>query len=118
MGSARDWTLFFCIPNEKPAPNNTPVVQLGAPATPVKAPYATKLMRPDIALPAYERYVLVHGFVTPEGRFEALRVVRSIRPEIDRALLASLAAWEFRPATRDNAPVQVEFLLSIPARGL
>jgi len=118
VGSQRDWTLFFCIPNERPAPNNTPVVQLGTPAIPVKAPYATKLMRPDIALPVYERYVLVHGFVSPEGRFEALRIVRSIRPEIDRALLATLTNWEFQPAQRQNAPVRVEFLLSIPARGL
>jgi len=118
VGSVRDWTLFFCIPNEKPAPNDSPVVQIGAPGIPVKAPYATKLMRPDLTLPSYQRYVLVHGFVTADGHFEGLGLVRSIRPETDKALLATLANWEFRPATRDGASVRVEFLLSIPARGL
>ena len=71
-----------------------------------------------ITLPSYERYVLVHGLVNKEGKFESLRLVRSIKPETDQALLAALATWEFRAATRDGVAVVVEFLLSIPARGL
>jgi hypothetical protein len=35
-----------------------------------------------------------------------------------KALLASLSGWEFRAATRDGVAVMVEFLLSIPAKGL
>jgi len=62
--------------------------------------------------------VLVHGYVNEQGRFEGLRVVRSTQPGIDQALLASLTGWEFRAATRDGAAVMVEFLLSIPAKGL
>jgi hypothetical protein len=53
-----------------------------------------------------------------EGRFEGLRVVRSIQPGTDQALLASLSGWEFRAATKDGVGVMVEFLLSIPAKGL
>jgi hypothetical protein len=44
--------------------------------------------------------------------------VRPILPETDRAILASLAQWEFRAATKDGVPVKVEFLLSIPGKGL
>jgi hypothetical protein len=91
---------------------------VGPPAAPVKAPYPTKLVRPEIALPSWEKYVLVHGYVNEQGRFEGLRVVRSTLPGIDQALLASLTEWEFRAATRDGAAVMVEFLLSIPAKGL
>jgi hypothetical protein len=119
VGAGADWTLFFCIPGEKPATSsNTSVVQLGPPATPVKAPYPFHLVRPEIVLPSWEKYVLVHGYVNEAGRFEGLRVVRSIQPGLDQALLASLAGWEFRAATRDGAAVMVEFLLSIPAKGL
>jgi len=118
VGTSTDWAFYFCIPGEKPASSNTSVVQLGAPAAPVKAPYPTRLVRPEIALPSWEKYVLVHGYVNEQGRFEGLRVVRSTQPGIDQALLASLTGWEFRAATRDGAAVMVEFLLSIPAKGL
>jgi len=118
VGAAALKTKYFCIPGEKPASSNSSVVQLGPPAAPVKAPYPTKLVRPDIALPSWEKYVLVHGYVNEEGRFEGLRVVRSIQPGTDQALLASLTGWEFRAATKDGVGVMVEFLLSIPAKGL
>jgi hypothetical protein len=118
VGTPADWTFYFCIPGEKPATSNSSIIQLGPPATPVKAPYPTRLVRPDIALPSWEKYVLVHGYVNEQGRFEGLRVVRSIQPGTDQALLASLSGWEFRAATKDGVGVMVEFLLSIPAKGL
>jgi len=118
MGTARDWTLFFCVPGEKPESNNSPVVRLGPFGVPVKAPYPTKLVKPAITLPSYEKYILVHGTVNQDGKFQSLRLVRSIKPETDQAVLAALAAWEFRAATRDGAAIAVEFLLSIPAKGL
>jgi len=85
---------------------------------PIKAPYPTKLVKPSITLPSYEKYVLVHGTVNKDGRFESLRLVRSIKTETDQAVLAALGAWEFSAATRDGVAIAVEFLLSIPAKGL
>jgi hypothetical protein len=118
MGTARDWTLFFCVPGEKPQSGNGPVVVLGPMGAPVRAPYPTRTLKPAIKLPSYEKYVLVHGLVNKDGKFEGLRMVRPIRPETDQALLAALANWEFRAATRDGVAIAVEFLLSIPATGL
>ena len=118
MGTARDWTLFFCVPGEKPQSGNGPVVVLGPMGAPVKAPYPMKTLKPAIKLPSYEKYVLVHGLVNKDGKFEGLRLVRPIRPETDEALLSALAGWEFRAATRDGVAIAVEFLLSIPATGL
>jgi hypothetical protein len=118
MNTARDWTLFFCIPGQKPQSGNGPVVVIEPMGAPILAPYPTKLLKPMITLPSYERYVLVHGLVNKDGKFENLHLVRSIKPETDQALLAALATWEFRAATRDGVAVVVEFLLSIPARGL
>jgi len=85
---------------------------------PVKAPFPLKTLKPAIKLPSYEKYVLVHGLVNKDGKFEGLKLVRPVRPETDQALLAALASWEFRAATRDGVAIAVEFLLSIPATGL
>jgi hypothetical protein len=117
-GTERDWTLYFCVPNEKQPVSKSPVVQVDAPQTPIHPPYPYKLVRPAVTLPSYEHYVLVHGFVTTDGHFQDIHVVRTILPETDAAILAAMADWEFRAATKDGVPIQVEFLLSIPAKGL
>lgn len=117
VGAAREWTLFFCVPGEKPEQGNGAVVTLGKIGAPIKAPYPTKLVKPSIELPRWERYVLVHGVVNKDGHFENLRVVRSVKYDLDQTLLAALNGWEFRAATRDGASIAVEFLLSIPAKG-
>ena len=118
MGTSRDWNLFFCVPGVKPETSGNGPVVLTPLGAPVKAPYPTKLIKPAITLPTYEKYVLVHGMVNKDGHFESLRLVRPIRPETDQALLTALAGWEFRAATRDGVAIAVEFLLSIPAKGL
>lgn len=59
----------------------------------------------------------VHGFLTPSGQFRALRPVRSEDAEVVPQLIPYLKKWEFRPATRDGKPVEVELLLVIPAAG-
>jgi hypothetical protein len=61
---------------------------------------------------------LVHGTISALGRFEQMKVIRSAEPDTDQALMAALAGWEFRSATRDGVSIGVEFLLSIPVRGL
>lgn len=118
VGTAMDWTFFYCVPENKAAASKSPVVEIGAASTPVKAPFPTRLVRPAVSLPSGQRYILVHGFVTAQGRFEGLTMVKPAQPETDQAVLASLTGWEFRAATKDDVPIAVEFLLSIPAKGL
>ncbi|MBI1899104.1 MAG: hypothetical protein HYZ57_21160, partial [Acidobacteria bacterium] len=115
MGTAKDWILHFCIPGGEggAGKQNGPVVRLSAGA-PVQAPYPTIMLRPVIVLLPGERYVLLHGFITSEGRFEKLRIVKPGTAQTNELLLSSLPSWEFRPATRDGQPMRVEFLLAIP----
>jgi TonB family protein len=117
LGTPKDWALYFCVPGEKDPGASGNVVKMGT-AVPVQAPYPTTLVRPDVNVPSFYKQVLVHGYVTASGRVENLKVVRSIKPETDQALLTSLARWEFRPATRDGVNIGVEFVLSIPVAGL
>ncbi|MEQ1946825.1 MAG: hypothetical protein ABL995_06540 [Bryobacteraceae bacterium] len=119
VGTQRDWTLYYCIPNERPPQDNSNVVNLGGPQpAPVKAPYPYKMLRPQVKLPTWAKYVLVHGFVNAQGKLEGMKVVRSVLPDIDKAVLTSLTEWEFRAAARSDAPILVEVLLSIPAAGI
>ncbi|HEX5430827.1 MAG TPA: hypothetical protein VFW83_02575, partial [Bryobacteraceae bacterium] len=118
VGAPKEWALYFCVPGEKPPPDSgTRVVQISN-AAPVRAPYPFRIVRPAIVLPAYERHVLIHGFVSDAGRFRDLKIVGEMLPQTSQALLASLNGWEFRAATRDGVPITVEFLLAIPAKGL
>jgi hypothetical protein len=120
VDSSKDWTLFFCVPGEKAASSKpgTEVVDLSETAPPIRAPYPTRIVRPSITVPAFYKYILVHGYVSQTGRVERLRIVRPVTPAIDQAILASLTSWEFRSATRDGVEIAVEFLLSIPISGL
>jgi hypothetical protein len=119
VGTAKDWALYFCMPGDaQPGAAGGRAVNLGSLA-PVQPPYPTRMLRPEIETPPpYYKYILVHGFVTAAGRMENLSVVRPIKPETDQAVVASLATWEFRAATRDGVKTPVEFLLSIPISGL
>jgi TonB family protein len=118
MGTRKDWTLYFSVPGTaSQQQSGTRVVTLNS-VTPVLAPYPTLLEKPVVNIPAFFKYVLVHGTVNESGRFQNLRVVRSTRPDADKTLLAALANWEFRPASREGAKIAVEVLLHIPVDGL
>jgi hypothetical protein len=119
MGTAKDWTLFFCLPGDNPRGNaaESRVVEIKK-DTPIGAPYPYQMARPQITLPAYAKYVLVHGLVDETGKFRELRVIPPVAQQTGSSLIASLNQWVFRPATRDGVPVAVEFLLSVPAAGL
>jgi hypothetical protein len=73
---------------------------------------------PQIAPHPGEKYLLVHGSVGVTGNFDSLKIVQPVDSTADEYILKSLAAWAFRPATRDGAPVAVEAILSIPLAGM
>ena len=119
VGTSKDWTFFFCAPQDgraKAPPS--PVVNLAASPPPLTAPYPVRLVRPLVALPSYQKYVLIHGFVTDAGRVERLKIIDPGSAAVDDAVLSSLIDWEFRPAARDGQPTTVEFLLAIPQAGM
>jgi hypothetical protein len=113
-GGSRDWLLQYCIPAEDDfvAQANGPVVRLTT-ATRLIAPYPRITMRPPVR-PRLGGHVMVHGYITLEGRFSDLRVLGVSEPSETEMVLAVLEQWEFRPASRDGFPRRVEILLVIP----
>lgn len=117
VGTQRDWILQYCLPRTETrstAPSNT--VQIASIA-PVSAPYVFLILRPSIHFRPGTRYGFIHGFVNESGRLEQL--TEAGEPAIDdvATLVAKLAEWEFRPASKDGQPTKVEVLLCIPAAG-
>jgi hypothetical protein len=114
-GDKKDWILQYCLPASDEAPRkNSVVIRLSDPAQ-VGGPYAVVMLRPAVTFAAPDiRYAMVHGFINKDGHFEQLSEVGDRALKNMPELLQALAAWEFRPATKDGAPVMVEVLLCIP----
>jgi hypothetical protein len=115
VGAPKDWVLHYCVPKQ-PARNTGPVVQLGSPS-PLKAPFPRLTMIPRPEELVSKSRAFVHGFLTERGQFRALGAIRAEDAEMVAQLIPYLEKWEFRPATRDGKPVEVELLLVIPAAG-
>jgi hypothetical protein len=115
VGAPKEWILQYCIPAEEAESAEVVggVVRLGAPA-PLTAPYPRTTFRP----PPHHRpggYLMVHGFIGANGRFQDLRVLGAGDPRDNAHAIAVLEHWEFRPAARQGQPMHVEILLAIPA---
>ena len=115
VGGPKDWILHYCAPKQA-ARSTGPVIQLGSPS-PLRAPFPRTTVIPHPNAFARNSRTYFHGFLTPSGQFRALRPVRSEDAEVVPQLIPYLEKWEFRPATRDGKPVEVELLLVIPAAG-
>ncbi|HKV41635.1 MAG TPA: energy transducer TonB, partial [Blastocatellia bacterium] len=54
------------------------------------------------------------GSLGKNGRIEGVTLLTQVSPAIQRAVLQDVTSWEFRPATTDGAPVDVDVVLEIP----
>ena len=115
VGGGRDWLLQYCIPGEEETAAQVDgyVVRLTA-AAPITAPYPLVTMRPPVK-PRPDHHVMVHGYVTVEGRFRDLKVLSASAANEAVMVEAVLEKWEFRGASRNGKPIEVEVLLAIPA---
>ncbi len=116
-GSPREWILQFAVPHarEPVEQRTTTSVRIGA-AAPVRPPFP--LRKPNLQLgpeaAGATGRVVIFGNINVKGTLEELRVIRSVRSEIDQAVITCLKQFQFRPAVRDGAPVLVEALFGIP----
>jgi hypothetical protein len=106
VGLAKSWILQYSLPKNAAAAEN--LVRL-------EAPWPYEIVRPNLKAEAMDADTLiVHGFISLEGRFEALNLVYPQQFSQTQFLLGSLAQWRFRPAAQNGKPVRVEALLVIP----
>jgi hypothetical protein len=107
VGMHKKWILQYCLPKaaEGTGPRGS--------ATPIDAPWPFLMFRPQ-EFTGSSDYVIVHGMINTEGRFDQLAMVFPDEFEQKDLLIKSLKLWSFRPASRDRQPTEVEVLLIIP----
>jgi len=108
VGLPKSWILQYSLPRNEEA-------AAGGSVTRMEAPWPYNIVRPNLAPGAFDADALmVHGFVNQSGRFEGLSVVFPPSFGLAQFVIASLAQWEFRPATQNGQNIKVEVLLIIP----
>lgn len=52
--------------------------------------------------------------IKKDGKIEGISLLRNAAPALEQAVIQDVASWEFKPATRDGEPVDVDVVLEIP----
>ena len=60
-----------------------------------------------------EGSVIIESIITSRGVPTALRVVKSLAEEVDRAALEAVKQWRFEPAKKDRKPVAVRVTIEV-----
>ena len=102
---AGDWIIWFAERQQKPGDNPL-----------VRAPIPFRKLEPVEAQPEKraERRLQIAAVISKDGKVDDISVLRSVTPAIDKAVVQDLASWEFRSATRDGSPVDVDVVMEIP----
>jgi hypothetical protein len=111
VGLRKNWILQYCLPRSEEQKTSVK----GRP-DPLDAPWPYFIVRPDNAnmSGANADYILIHGTLTANGRFDKLAMVFPADLKQKDLLMRSLQQWTFRPASRDGVAADVEVLLIIP----
>jgi TonB family protein len=73
--------------------------------------YPLELMRQNVA-----GTVILYAVIRSDGTVGNIRVLRSVDERLDRYASQAIAKWQFDPATKNGAPVDVEATFWIPFR--
>jgi len=73
--------------------------------------YPLQLMRQNVA-----GTVILYAIIRADGSVGNVRVLRGVDERLDQFASQALAQWQFQPATKNGAPVDVEATFKIPFR--
>ncbi len=105
-GYTGDWIIWFAEREQRPG---------GAPS--VLAPIPLRKFESVDPVPPGTRTeirVQVQAVINKEGKFERVLLLRDLSSALEAAVLRDVKSWEFKPATRDGVPVDIDVVLEIP----
>ena len=105
-GYTGDWIIWFAERVQTPG---------GAPS--VLAPIPLRKFESVDPVPPGTRTeirVQIQAVINKEGKFERVLLLRDLSSALENAVLRDVKSWEFKPATRDGAPVDIDVVLEIP----
>jgi TonB family protein len=87
-------------------------------AADLSAPSATRKVDPAYPLELMKQNVggtvILYGVIHADGTVGNVRVLRSVDQRLDQFASQAIAKWQFQPAMKDGAPVEVEATFWIP----
>lgn len=106
------WILDFAqLDDDSPPYIKKPALSGPVPMRKVDPKYPPELIQAHV-----EGEVILYAIIRKDGTVDSIQVVRSVDPQLDMNSMQALAAWKFRPATREGAPVELETVVRIPFR--
>jgi hypothetical protein len=58
--------------------------------------------------------VQIQAVINREGKLDRILLLRDLAPGLESAVLRDVKSWEFKPATRDGKPIDIDVVLEIP----
>jgi TonB family protein len=58
--------------------------------------------------------VILYAIIRKDGSVDSIQLVRGIDSQLDLNSMEALSRWQFRPATREGQPVDIEAVVHIP----
>ncbi|MGD0295703.1 MAG: energy transducer TonB [Bryobacteraceae bacterium] len=101
-----DWILWFAERDQKPGDRPS-----------LRSPIPFRKVEPleePLAGTRTEFRVQIAALIRKDGKIEGISLLRNVAPALDQAVMRDVAAWEFKPAMRDGAPVDVDVVIEIP----
>jgi len=107
--------MRYCLPGRS-APQTARYEITAEETAPLSPPYPLATAIPNSLLKqAWTRHILLHGFLNANGKLRDMSAAEAGNA-IARQVLELLGDWQFRPAMKQDKPVDVEILLAIPPR--
>jgi Gram-negative bacterial TonB protein C-terminal len=61
-----------------------------------------------------ELRVQIAAVISKEGKLEVRALLRNLAPALESEVLRDIQSWEFKPATQDGVPVDIDVVIEIP----
>lgn len=105
------WVIRFAEKNRQSASSGAETLSQPMAIRKVDPAYPLQLMRENVA-----GTVILYAVIHSDGSVGDVRILRGVDERLDRFASEAVAKWQFQPATRDGAPVDVEATFQIPFR--
>ena len=100
------WIIRFAELAEHPTP--------GELLAPVALEKVDPAYPPDLIEDRVEGTVTLYAVIRSDGKVQDVRVLQSVDKRLDENARLALTRWQFRPATKNGTPVDLEAVIRIP----
>jgi TonB family protein len=69
---------------------------------------------PTLAADRVEGEIVLYAVIRRDGSVDSIQVVRSLDEQLDANATSALSQWKFRPATKNDTPIELEAIVHIP----